>query len=47
VWLLFPDRQQVYRYTAPLEMQILNADDTLTGGELLPDFQVRVAELFE
>jgi Uma2 family endonuclease len=47
VWLLFPDRQQVYRYTAPLEMQILNADDTLTGGELLPDFQVRVGELFE
>jgi Uma2 family endonuclease len=47
VWLLFPERQQVYRYTAPLEMQILNAEDTLTGGELLPDFQVRVAELFE
>jgi Uma2 family endonuclease len=47
VWLLFPDRQQVYRYAAPLEMQILNAEDTLTGGELLPDFRVRVGELFE
>ncbi|MFN4032291.1 MAG: Uma2 family endonuclease [Fimbriimonadales bacterium] len=47
VWLLFPDRQQVYRYKALLEVEVLHADDTLTGGELLPNFQVRVRELFE
>jgi Uma2 family endonuclease len=47
VWLLFPERKQVYRYRAPLELEILNADDRLTGGELLPQFAVRVSELFE
>ena len=47
VWLLLPDRRQVYCYRAPLEVQTLEADDTLTGGELLPEFRVRVGELFE
>jgi len=47
VWLLFPERKQVYRYTAPLEVQVLHEDDVLTGGDLLPHFQVRVGELFE
>jgi hypothetical protein len=37
----------VYRYRTPLEVQTLEADDTLTGGELLPEFRVRVGELFE
>ncbi|MCS7208582.1 MAG: Uma2 family endonuclease [Fimbriimonadales bacterium] len=47
VWLLFPDRKQVYRYIAPLEVEVLRENDVLTGGELLPDFAVRVGELFE
>ncbi|MEN3001342.1 MAG: Uma2 family endonuclease [Armatimonadota bacterium] len=47
VWLLFPERKQVYRYTAPLEIEVLRENDILTGGELLPDFKVRVGELFE
>ncbi|MCS7301376.1 MAG: Uma2 family endonuclease [Fimbriimonadales bacterium] len=47
VWLLFPERKQVYRYTAPLEVEVLREDDVLTGGELLPEFKVRVGELFE
>jgi len=36
VWLLFPGRKQVYRLKAPLEIEILNENDLLTGGELLP-----------
>jgi len=47
VWLLFPERRQVYRYRAPLEVEILNESDVLTGGELLPGFAVHVGELFE
>lgn len=47
VWLLFPERKQVYRYTAPLEVEVLRENDTLTGDELLPNFKVRVGELFE
>jgi hypothetical protein len=44
--LLFPERGQVYRYRAPLELEVLHAEDTLEGGELLPGFAVRVGELF-
>ena len=47
VWLLFPERKQVYRYTAPLEVEVLRESDVLTGGEILPAFHVRVGELFE
>lgn len=47
VWLLFPERKQFYRYTAPVEVEVLREDDILTGGELLPEFRVRVGELFE
>ncbi|MCS7273729.1 MAG: Uma2 family endonuclease [Fimbriimonadales bacterium] len=47
VWLLFPERKQVYRLRAPLEVEVLNENDVLTGGELLPEFKVRVGELFE
>ncbi len=47
VWLLFPERKQVHRYTAPLELEVLNENDLLTGDELLPGFEVRVKELFE
>lgn len=47
VWLLFPERRQVYRYRAPLEVEVLHAADILTGGNLLPGFAVQVSELFE
>jgi Uma2 family endonuclease len=47
VWLLLPERKQVYRYRAPLEVEILDEEDVLTGGELLPAFSLRVGELFE
>lgn len=47
VWLLFPERKQVYRYRAPLDVEVLHENDTLTGGDLLPGFAVRVGELFE
>ncbi len=46
VWLLLPERRMVHRYRAPLEVEILRAEDTLTGGELLPNFAVQVSELF-
>ncbi|MEN3000702.1 MAG: Uma2 family endonuclease [Armatimonadota bacterium] len=47
VWLLFPERKQVYRYKAPLEIEVLHENNILTGGDLLPEFKVRVGELFE
>ncbi len=47
VWLLFPETQEVHRYTGLLKVEVLRGDDMLTCEALLPGFQVRVSELFE
>ena len=47
VWVVNPHRQQVHVYRSLTEIEILNADAQLSGGELLPGYQVSVAELFE
>ena len=46
VWHVFPERQQVIVFTSPAETRTLNADDTLTAGDLLPGFSCRVGDLF-
>jgi Uma2 family endonuclease len=46
VWLLFPERKQVHRYRADLTVEVLNEDDILHGAPLLPEFAVRVGDLF-
>lgn len=50
VWLAYPPNQTVESCTWDGEQLIidrLGPDDELTGGEVLPGFAVRVAELFE
>jgi Uma2 family endonuclease len=47
VWLLFPETRTVNLYTSPFTVRTLQADDELTGGDLLPDFRCTVRELFE
>ncbi len=47
VWLLFPEKRVVKVFTAPFEMTTLTENDELTGGDLLPDFKVRVGDLFD
>jgi Uma2 family endonuclease len=46
VWLLFPERKQAHRYRADLTVEVLNEDDILHGAPLLPEFAVRVGDLF-
>ncbi|MCS6923814.1 MAG: Uma2 family endonuclease [Fimbriimonadales bacterium] len=46
VWLLFPERKQVIRYRANLEVEVLNENDLLKGEPILPGFAVRVGDLF-
>jgi len=46
VWLLFPERKQVYRYRADLTVEVLHENDILHGAPLLPEFAVRVGDLF-
>lgn len=47
VWHVFPETKQVTVYTPPAESKTLEAEQELTGGEVVPGFACRVAELFE
>lgn len=44
VWLIYPDLRVIETYSADDE-QIITAQGTLTGGDVLPDFALSVAEL--
>ncbi len=46
VWVFIPILQQVYSYTSLTSVRIYTIDDILDGGDVLPGFEVRVAELF-
>lgn len=45
VWLIYPD-QQIVEWLASTERQLLTAGDTISGGELLPDFSLPVKSVF-
>jgi Uma2 family endonuclease len=46
VWVLWPRRRTVMVYEADRDIRVLGPDDFLDGGNVLPDFRVRVADLF-
>ncbi len=46
IWVVDPRRQRLHIYRSLTDLEILTAQDTLTGGDVLPGFQVPVAELF-
>lgn len=47
VWLVNPRKREVCVYRAPTDITKFTHDDTLSGGDVLPGFEVAVAELFE
>lgn len=47
VWHLFPETRTAKVFTSPITDVTLGPDDELDGGDLLPGFRCRVAELFE
>lgn len=47
VWVLYPDPGQVYVYESPAKVRVLTRQDVLDGGEVLPGFQLPLAELFD
>ena len=47
VWHLFPENRTAKVFTAPTADVTLGPEDELDGGDLLPGFHSRVAELFE
>ncbi len=46
IWVVAPRRQRLHVYRSLTDLDVLTVQDTLTGGEVLPGFQVPVAELF-
>ena len=46
VWVVEPATRSVHVYQGSDSVSVLTASDVLTGGELLPGFQVPVAEIF-
>jgi Uma2 family endonuclease len=47
VWAVVPEAQQVYVYDSPTQVRILTVRDTLTGSQILPDFHLPLASLFQ
>ena len=45
VWIVYP-RQQLVEVLTLTERHLLTRDDTLTGGEVLPGFSLRISEIF-
>lgn len=46
VWVVIPEEQQVYVYTSPTRTDILDASGVLTGGDMLPGFEMTLRNLF-
>ena len=46
VWTIDPDERSVTVYREPMEGRVLKEDATLDGGDVLPGFSCKVAELF-
>jgi Uma2 family endonuclease len=46
VWVVDPESKTVAVYTPPDHIRVLRENETLDGGEVLPNFQIRVGELF-
>ena len=46
VWLVYPEKRLIEVYRADGEIQILDEDDTLEGGNVLPGFSMTVSSIF-
>ncbi len=46
VWVVFPDEQQIYRYTSPTDADIQGEHGLFEGGERLPGFSLKLSDLF-
>jgi Uma2 family endonuclease len=46
VWLIVPEKQVVEVFTADAPIEVLGIDDTLSGGDVLPNFTLAVQAIF-
>lgn len=47
VWIVYPRRRNVTVYSSPSEVRVLDENDELDGGDVVPGFRLPVAEIFE
>jgi len=47
VWLIFLDHRTVTIYSSLTDVKVLQETDDLDGGDVIPGFRCRVAELFQ
>ena len=45
-WIIYPRKKTVEVYSSPSRFRTLTVDDTLDGGELLPEFRLSLRKLF-
>ena len=46
VWIVDPQKEQIRVYSSAENFDVLTSDDTLTGGTVLPGFEVQLSEIF-
>ena len=46
VWVLHPEHRRLYVHESLRKVSVLNEDDTLIGGDVLPGFSLKLVELF-
>jgi hypothetical protein len=46
VWVVSPKMHTITVYRSLSEIVVLTEKDTLAGGDVVPDFQIRMAEIF-
>lgn len=46
VWVVYPRHGRVFVYNSPKSVTVLDTTDILEGGDVLPGFQLRLADLF-
>jgi Uma2 family endonuclease len=47
VWVIYPRHGRVFVHDGPKRVTVLDATDTLDGGDILPGFRLRLGEIFE
>lgn len=47
VWLLIPEKSLVEVYRPNVDVELLNENDTINGGDLLPGFTLSVRDVFD
>ena len=46
VWIVYPRSRTIYVYTAANKVNIVQQDETLDGGEVLPGFKAALRDIF-